>query len=170
MTRILNTTDTGTDHNKIALQLHRSYLSIQAMDAVPLTKRKKALGGVLYCHPGAWSVVGVTDAALQAFADSDFKTISGIGVVRAHFQKRADVYAILLERPFGFEEFIDTFLASDTCVLATTQENATDDGLPKVFHKIDPKAGMFGSGGYSAKFREHIEGALLREIHGACAN
>jgi len=149
--------------------LYRIYLAIQSEQDVPLPDRKVILGDTLYAHPDAWGVVGITDAALQAFADSDFKTISSIGVVRAHVQKRATIYSKLLESPLGFDEFMELFLGSDHCVLATKQENATDDGLPKAYHKIDPKAGMFQRKGKTANFRSKIEGAFLRDMYSKVA-
>ena len=157
-------TDNAT-HDELCASIHRTYLTLQAEQAIPRPHRKAAMGEVLYSHPDAWRVVGITDAALQLIADKDFQTIHAIGIVRAHFLKRATVYGKLLENPLGFDEFMDAFLEFDRCLLATKQENATDNGLPETWHKIDPDKGMFQRRGYAATFRPEVEGAFLRDLY-----
>ena len=152
-------------HDKLCVDIYNTYLAFQQADAIPLPHRKSAMGELLYAYPEAWRVVGITDAALQLVADTDFQTISSIGIVRAHVQKRADVYGKMLEQPLGFDEFMKAFLESDQCLLATKQENKTDNGLPATWHKIEPAMGMFQRRGYSAKFRPEVEGVFLCDLY-----
>lgn len=148
----------------IAREVHAVYRTLQAAEHLPDWARKTALGQLVYAIPGAWSVIGITDAALQLIADTDFQTISSIGVQRAHLTQRAKVYGQMLERPMEFDEWFQLWSDTDKCVFSTKAENKKAV-LSACWHDIDPAAGLFAATGYVAQFRPEVEGAFLRQLH-----
>ena len=143
----------------IETEIHSVYLAIQALRVVRLSTKKQMLVEVLYAHPDAWQVIGITDAALLHVRDQGFKTLTGI--VRAHQIDRADFYAEMLERPLSLKEWNELLRTKDKCVLATKAENKS--GLPDAYHPIDPSLRLFSRSGFQAKFNAP-EKAFLREL------
>lgn len=96
----------------------------------------------------SWRVVGITNAALQKFAELDFRYRPQNGLTRAHLTPRiATVRALLAKQaPISAEEFITTWLANDRTILCAKGENKNlmpdyipienNDGLLFSCHRI----------------------------------
>jgi hypothetical protein len=97
--------------------------------------------------PGHWPVVGITDAALQRFADYDFRRVAGMKIHRAHLRDCKDWQSMMLMEKMPFDAWRNLYMESDRTVLATSSENLRGGQLQ--FIPIPQELGFFRSTGYN---------------------
>ncbi len=107
----------------------------------------RMLTALMSADAGAWRVVGVTQAALDKFAEHEFRRVSGMGVNRSHIIDRHQTYVEMRERDMGVEEWWAFLQERDKCVLATSSENLR--GVFSQIIDIDPALGLFLNRGYA---------------------
>jgi hypothetical protein len=73
----------------------------------------------------SWRVVGITPAAVDAFAAADFRLKSGQGITGAHLRPRIETVRELLapDTPLSEREFLDIWLTNDRTILCARGEN-----------------------------------------------
>ena len=69
--------------NEIGKRIYRAYLAIFDMELRD-GLRREMLTWAFVENPEHWPVVGVTEAALERFAQHDFRCVSGLKIHRAH--------------------------------------------------------------------------------------
>ena len=104
-------------------QLHQHYLEVLAMDGLDHGTKKAMVECIVGQLPGrGWIVKGITQAALEALAENNYK--KGPKVVRGHVEKRHDTYTTLVETPFlDYQEWFDFIIANTTTYVCTKDEN-----------------------------------------------
>jgi len=70
--------------NEIGKRIYRAYLAIFDME-LREGLRREMLTWAFVENPEHWPVVGVTEAALERFAQHDFRCVSGLKIHRARF-------------------------------------------------------------------------------------
>ncbi len=140
---------------------HGFYLDLVKMVAKGLNPKTahRMLSEVL-SFPNAWRVVGISEGALQAFAESNFLSHSHQGIQRCHLGNRqARNIAWLLNPILDPTIWYHDWLANDKTVLALSGENkAIDTGSPVQIHWFDNQESLgdlFISSGY--KWRHKAE-------------
>ena len=126
-------------------KMYEDYLAIKKLNAGDSTKRK-CIEFICNQRKHSWKVIGVTKNALKIFKQNNFKTVSGMGIERAHLKDRSKFYQILLERDFSYDGWVKYIDDSDKTVLATKKENNVNK-----FSKITEvtEKGLFKNTGFS---------------------
>lgn len=146
---------------EIARRIYTAYLAIFDME-LKVGLRREMLTWALTENPDHWPVVGITNAALERFAEHDFRCVSRMGVHRSHLIDRKVWQSAMLEKRLTYEEWVDLYDASDRTVLSTSSENMK--GEKPAFIEIPQSKGLFRSTGY--KWRHTAEErAFLRDLH-----
>lgn len=85
----------------------------------------RVLTAIMAAKPFSWRVVGITAAALEKFAEMDFRYRSQQGITRAHLSPRIGTVRALLatDEPLSQREFIDAWLRNDRTVICARGEN-----------------------------------------------
>lgn len=122
------------------------------------------LGCLFSQNPDHWPVVGITPAALEIFANSDFKRKSRQGINRAHIVDRNSTYTYLLSVDIDFDLFWKTVTNSDKTILATSSENKNILNLLDHVLPIDTSLGLFKSKGFAWRHGA-AEIAFLRGLY-----
>lgn len=120
-------------------------------------------------YDDSWRVIGITQAALDAFEAVGFARIpnrkDGVSVERAHVHQRNTWLTEMFEREWhDATEWWAFIHERDTCILATNSENRASDstGAPLVIaHHIPEGMGYFTSTFIGCKYRKGVERALL---------
>lgn len=147
------------------LALHEVHKNSPAIWTVQECTR--VLTAIMAAKSFSWRVIGITPAALVAFAEAGFRTRNGLGITRAHVRPRIDtVRAVMHPRePLTEKAFFDTWLANDLTVLCAKGENRktlTD------YIKFDNDPGtLFSCQGKLAGWHHRTaEQDFLRTLHG----
>lgn len=113
--------------------VHGYYKSVRAWD-LPLAVRSKILSELLsHLNPYNWRVIGCTKAALQVFAENNFKYRARLGINRGHKHKRADTMSALLQKEWSDPwQWFYFYFERDKTILMTAAENRRLD------NKINP--------------------------------
>ena len=131
---------------------YHDFLLIRQM-RVPINKRYRILGEMFGAHEDHWQVVGITEHALQKFAEHDFKRVSSIGINRSHLVDRVKTFTTMLEGPLmDIDEWWTFYRENDKTILATSSENMSN-GFSKVYD-IDPSLGLFKSHGFAWRHKD----------------
>lgn len=112
--------------------LYNLLLAARENDEIEIQTAGKILGQLLSTSDEAWNVVGITEAALTAFADEGFarRPEGANRVQRAHLVHRRDIYPHIFgpqEKRQNFnsgEEIIDFWKQYDLTVIGLSSENA----------------------------------------------
>lgn len=135
----------------------------------------RMLTGLMGSRPWSWRVVGVTPAALDAFAANGFKPPPR-SLHRGHRHQRSQTArALFFDRadPMSLDEFFEFFLARDETVIMTRAENAprTNRAFP-AYIPIDPNLGLFPCAAVVGWMHGDPEIEFLRALHEtpACHN
>lgn len=121
---------------------------------------------MMYAEPFAWRVVGITTAALAAYAEAGHRPIKG--VERAHLIDRAKMVAHVFERdePLTESELFAYWRDNDRVIVALRQENRTSDlGNWTPFENAD--AEYFTRLGIGFQYRPAVEGVLTKRLYAA---
>lgn len=148
-----------------AAPIYQAYLAIFDMrlrDGI----RREMLTWALTENADHWPVIGVTRAALDRFAEHDFKCVSGMKIQRAHLSDRRTWQSEMLQTRLSLDNWLDLYNRSDKTVLATSSENMK--GMALAYMPIPTELQMFRSTGY--KWRHGTtEREYLRALHAKCA-
>jgi len=90
----------------------------------------RMLTSLMGSRPWSWRVVGITPAALDLFAENEFKRVRGL-VERGHLSDRSSTaYDLFYGRDtaMGLDEFFSFFLERDKTVLMAKHENKSRAG------------------------------------------
>lgn len=132
---------------------YHDFLLIRKMRA-PTSKRYRMLGELFAVNPNAWRVVGITENALQVFAEHGFKRASRMGINRSHMVDRIKTYTTMLEGPLmECDEWWQFYVDTDKTILATSTENMGKGEWSKIYD-IDPALGLFKSQGFAWKHKD----------------
>jgi hypothetical protein len=144
----------------IADQYH-DYLAIRQLRA-PIPTRIRILSTLMSVNRG-WKVIGITRAALEVFAQHNFKKVSHMGINRSHIIPRATTYTRMISEPaLPMHDWWDLYITSDNTILATASENVTDRWSEVI--PIDPDSDLFR--GLNIGWRHNKqEIAFLRSIY-----
>ncbi|WP_263588859.1 hypothetical protein [Sphingopyxis sp. GC21] len=146
---------------EIAKRIYRAYLAIFDMELRD-SLRREMLTWAFVENPDHWPVIGVTGAALERFAEHDFRCVSGMKVQRAHLADRKVWQSAMLAEKLNFDDWLTLYAQSDRTVLATSSENMRGEDLKYV--PIPAELGLFRSMGY--KWRHTMaEREYLRDLH-----
>ncbi len=152
----------GSDtRRKAAYQI---YLTLHAARASFHNKTlRTVLTEIMYAEPIAWRVVGITRAALAAYAASGHRPMKG--VERAHLIDRALMVAYVFERdlPLSEIELFGYWRDNDRVVIALRQENRASslgDWIPF----DNPEAEYFPRLGIGFHYRPAVEGDFTRRL------
>jgi len=146
---------------EVARRIYAAYVAIFDME-LKIGLRRAMLSWALAENPDHWPVVGITHAALERFAEHDFRYVSRMGVNRSHLIDRKVWQSAMLEKLLSFEEWVDLCNRSDRTVLATSSENMRDE--VNDFIAIPRGKGLFRSVGY--KWRHTAEERkVLSSLH-----
>jgi hypothetical protein len=146
---------------EIGKRIYDAYLAIYDMD-LREGLRREMLTWAFVENPDHWPVVGITHAALERFAEHDFRCVSKMGIHRAHLMNRRDWQATMLATRLPFNAWLDLYTQSDRTVLATSSENMKGQNLD--FIPIAVELGLFRSTGY--RWRHTVaEREFLRNLH-----
>lgn len=146
---------------EIGKRIYRAYLAIFDMDLRD-GLRREMLTWAFVESPDHWPVVGVTEAALERFAQHDFRCVSGMKIHRAHLVDRKAWQSAMLTTKLEFDDWLSLYNQSDRTVLATSSENMRSEGLNYI--PIPTELGLFRSTGY--KWRHNVaEREHLRNMH-----
>lgn len=131
---------------------YHDFLLIRQMRA-PTSKRYRMLGELFAVHEDAWQVIGITENALQVFAQNNFKRVSRMGINRSHLIDRVKTYTTMLEGPLmECEEWWTFYKENDKTILATSSENMSN-GFSKVYD-VDPNLGLFKTHGFAWRHKD----------------
>lgn len=141
--------------------LYHDYLLIRSMRA-PSKTQARLLGELLALCPDHWQVIGITEDALQVFAEHDYRRVSRMGINRSHLVDRYKTFITMLEEPLmECDEWWNFYRNNDTTVLATSTENSKNS-FSKIYD-IDTSLGLFKSRGFGWRHtKEEIK--FLKEI------
>ncbi len=122
---------------------------------------------MMYAEPFAWRAVGITTAALAAYAEAGHRPIKG--VERAHLIDRAQMIAHIFDRdePLGEGELFDYWRENDRVVIALRQENRAST-LGSWIPFENPEAQYFTRLGIGFLYRPAVEGALTLRLASIC--
>jgi hypothetical protein len=128
----------------------------------------RMLTGLMGARPWSWRVIGITEEALNIFAEHDYKRPAGL-IQRGHrFDRSSTAQALFfdLAKPMPLEDFFSFFLERDETVLMSKGENRHRPGgkFPP-FIKIPRRSGLFRSGSLVGWLHRKEEIAFLRELH-----
>jgi hypothetical protein len=120
----------------------------------------------------SWRVVGITQAALDAFKSVNFERIprrkDPITVERAHIHQRNAMLSEMFEREWtDANEWWNWIYERDVTVLATKNENHASDqlGIPlEIAYDIPQGMGYFQSNFIGCKYRKRVEKVLLENL------
>lgn len=109
--------------------LHQAHK--QAPTFLRIQDCKRILTAIMGEQTFSWRVIGITPAALDAFAATGFNSKSGQGITRAHLRQRIDTVRELLlpDKPLSEREFFEIWLANDRTILCARGENKV--AIPK---------------------------------------
>jgi len=158
------------DYFKIFKQFQPAYLKADKEARAYLIRGFSTTQGAFTQE--SWRVVGITQAALDAFKAVDFERIPNrkdpITVERAHIHQRAAWISEMFEREWdNADEWWQFIWERDTCVLATHTENRASDqaGAPlEIAYQIPQGMGYFQSNFIGCKYRKKVERALLENL------
>lgn len=104
----------------------------------------RVLTAIMAAKSSSWRVIGITPAALAAFAEAGFRSRSGQGITRAHLRPRIDTVRAAMQprAPLTQKAFFDTWLTNDLTVLCAKGENRK---TITNYIKIDNKGGTLFS-------------------------
>jgi hypothetical protein len=127
----------------------------------------RMLTSLMGSRPWSWRVIGITSAALDVFAENDFKRPAG-QIQRGHREDRASTAQELFYKrpgPMPLEEFFSFFLGRDETVLMTKDENKHRPGgeFPS-FIGISGQHGLFPCGTLVGWQHRKAEIDFLREL------
>jgi hypothetical protein len=91
-----------------------------------------------------WHVIGISKDAIKEYKINNYKHPRG-KLQRGHLKMRANSTNTFfdLKKPMGMNKFFETYLAGDTTVIMTKEENASNK-IPAGYFKIkNPKAELF---------------------------
>ena len=141
---------------------HDGYLAIYEMN-LPMKQRCRILNEVISWHPDAWKVVGITPAALEIFAQHNFKRVAKMGIQRAHLVDRADTYREMLNTCMSnCDEWWEYYCNNDRTVFSTVEENMGDMNIDTIIWFDAP--GLFNIQGFAWRHRK-IEIEFLRNLY-----
>lgn len=110
-----------------------------------------------------WRVVGITHAALDAFASNNFKYVKGIQ--RAHYHDRKDWYEELLIRKFdSAKEWFTFYSDHDFTILAKSAENKIIKSVEYTAFPPNMDKTLFKSNRISWRYTIEEE-EFLKKIH-----
>ena len=123
-------------------------------------------------NTNGWRVVGITQAAYDAFKAIDFKRIptkkDPVSVERAHINQRAMWIKELFDRQWDCpKEWWNFIYDNDKTVFATAFENKQSDqsGIPLVIAYEIPDTGEYFTNQFiGCKYRKKVEKALLESF------
>lgn len=128
----------------------------------------RMLTGLMGSRPWSWRVIGITHAALEIFAQHDFKRPAGL-IQRGHRYDRASTaQALFFDRtvPMPLDEFYEFFLDRDQTVLMIKEENKNRPGgkFPR-FIRIPRKLQLFPCGTLVGWQHRKAEVEFLRTLY-----
>lgn len=145
----------------IAERIYEAYLKIFDM-RLKVGIRREMLTWALTENPDHWPIVGITHAALDRFAQHEFKCAPKMGIHRSHLVDRKEWQSRMLHQRMPFDEWLSLYLQSDQTVLATSSENMK--GTKTTYLPIPTNLGMFKSTVYKWRHTSK-ERELLRAMH-----
>ncbi len=118
---------------------------------------------MMYAEPQAWRAVGITRAALAAYADAGHRPIKGLE--RAHLTDRSKMVSHVFDReePLSCDELFSYWIETDQVVIAMRAENRAAQ-LGGWISFENPDASLFTRAGIGFVYRGAIEGALTRRL------
>lgn len=109
--------------------LYHDYLLIREMKVSDNTK-VRMLTELMANNPNMWKIIGITEAALTVFKNSDFKRTGRMGINRSHFKKggRHKFYKEMLENPpTDYQTWWQDYEEFDKTIFATSSENKKNE-------------------------------------------
>ena len=140
------------------------YLTLHgAKTLYPPKTLRVVISELMYADPFAWRAVGITRAALDAYLQAGKKRIGGIQ--RAHLTDRKKMVDHVLDRdePLSQEDLFLYWRETDRSVISLTSENLRNS-LGNWIPFDNREAKYFPPAGIGFKFRDVIEGSLLRQL------
>lgn len=144
--------------------VYQIYLTLHAARAAFHNKTlRTVLTEMMYVEPIAWRAVGITRAALTAYAALGHRPMKG--VERAHLIDRSQMVAYVFERelPLSEIELFGYWRDNDRVVIALRQENRASS-LGDWIAFDNPEAEYFPRLGIGFHFRPAVEGALTLRL------
>lgn len=111
---------------------------------------------------GVWRVVGITQEAMDVFAEHNFLKVTRMGINRSHLIARKDSFNEMIQREMPRDEWWTYFKRNDQTVFATSSQNQSKAEL--VFTKFHNADGLFKSKGF-AWAHGVAESDFLRKLH-----
>jgi hypothetical protein len=131
--------------------------------SAPVKIKVRMLSELLGQNPDLWTVVGITEEALNKFKQHDFKKVSKMDINRSHIVDRHKTYATMLTGDLmDCDTWWSFYIENDKTILATRSENKSGR-LSKIFD-IDPSLNLFKSQGFAWKHTK-AEYEYLRNIY-----
>lgn len=125
--------------------LHHDYLLICEMRS-DIKHRCRMLTELMSQYKWAWRVVGITEAALERFAQHSFKKRSRMGINRSHIIPRIDTYTRWINSPIeDVDCWWQDYIQSDVTILSTSTENMK--GITLKWYPVPE--GLFQTYGYA---------------------
>lgn len=153
--------------------LHAIYVAqFDAMKSCPqsfkVSDATRMLTGLMGSRPWSWRVVGITPAALNVLAQSEFKLLPR-SLHRGHrYQRSLTAQALFFDRAeaMPLREFFEFFLPRDETVIMTRTENAPRaKGRFPAYIPIDRDLGLFPCAPVVGWSHGEREVDFLRALH-----
>lgn len=146
-----------------ALAVHETY---EFLFRLPFSIQRKnvVFSALLAGEPWSWRVIGISKAALEALAKTDFRYAKAT-ICRAHIVDRFETSKIIFSgtSPLSKERFFEIMLENGRTIITTKSENKVG-GAPPSYLPIDPDRGLFAN-----KLISFVHGAAerayLRDLH-----
>lgn len=141
--------------------LYDAYLKIFDMK-IHVNRKVRLLSEAMGEHENNWRVVGVTEKALDVFAEHGFKRVSRMGINRSHLVDRHSTYKHMLEnKMLDKDEWWQYYLDRDKTVFATSGENMSNDFSNIIYFDSQ---GLFRASGFAWKHSK-TESSFLQELY-----
>ena len=143
---------------------HQDYLAICKMNCSRTAKRRM-LDTIIFEWSGYWRVLGITQAALEEFAQYGYKRVPGMNINRSHVMDRKDRNDYLLDNVImDPEAWWNYIVQNDTTYFATKTENMTGDWSTIIEFTNQPE-GSFQATGFAWRHRKAVEALYLQQLH-----